>query len=189
MLSLTVQCVPQVKMGRSRGVGMPRAKKKKVEPHKEAGPSEAEPAPAAGMPPPPPRSPEPSRRPALPQSPARKAAQEANLVLREALKKQKAAGKWLRRADTLMMRVGEMRSEVHIKVEKALKNKAQAKKNAFKINSMYDKAERLWHEELFHYYAAKFEFAEAERDVSRAQGVCKDLQIARLLGRIKKLRS
>ena len=110
-------------------------------------------------------------------------------MLREALKKQKAAGKWLRRADKLMMHVGEMRNEMHIKVEKALKNKAQAKKNAFKINSMYDKAERLWHEELFHYYAAKFEFAEAERDVSRAQGVCKDLQIARLLRRIKKLRS
>ena len=128
LLSLTVQCVPQVKMGRSRGVGMPRAKKKKVEPHKEAGPSEAEPAPAAVMPPPPPRSPEPSRRPALPQSPARKAAQEANLVLREALKKQKAAGKWLRRADTLITHVYEMRSEMHIKVEKALKNKAQAKK-------------------------------------------------------------
>ena len=54
---------------------------------------------------------------------------------------------------------------------------------------MYDGAELLWHEEMFHYYAAKFDVAEAERDVSRAQGVCKDLQIARLLGRIKTLRS
>ena len=50
------------------------------------------------------------------------------------------------------------------------------------------KTERMYHEEMFHYYAAKFEVAEAERDVSRAQGVCKDLQIARLLRRIKLMR-
>ena len=102
------------------------------------------------MPQPPPRSPEPSRRPALPASPGLKARKEANEALKEALKVQKAAGKWMRRAETLMTHVYEMRSEMHIKLEKALKNKAQAKKNAFKINSMYDKAERLWHEELFH---------------------------------------
>ena len=53
---------------------------------------------------------------------------------------------------------------------------------------MYQKAELLYHEEMFNYYAAKFEVAEAERDVSRAQGVCKDLQIARLLRRIKLMR-
>ena len=80
-------------MPRNRGLSMPKAKKKKVEQHEEAGPSETEPAPAAAMPPPPPRSPEPSGRPALPQSPARKAAQEANLVLREALKKLKIAAR------------------------------------------------------------------------------------------------
>ena len=57
VLSLTVQCVLQVEMGRSRGVGMPRAKKKKAEQHEEAAPSEVEPAPAAAMPPSPPRSP------------------------------------------------------------------------------------------------------------------------------------
>ena len=51
VLTFAVQCVPQVKMPRNRGLSMPKAKKKKVEQHEEAGPSEAEPAPAAAMPP------------------------------------------------------------------------------------------------------------------------------------------
>ncbi len=140
-LTFAVQCVPPVKMPRKRGLSVPKPKKKKSEQHEEVGPSETEPAPAAAMPPPPPGSPEPARRPTLPASPGLKARKEANVVLKEALLTQKAASKRLRRADALLGQVYLLRDEMSDKIEKALKNKAQAKKNALKIQTMYHKAE------------------------------------------------
>ena len=70
----------------------------------------------------------------------------------------------------------EMR-DAHIKLEKALKNMAQAKKNAFKIDAMYHKPELLYHEEMFHYYVAKFEVLRRPREMFRAHrgSICKDL--------------
>ena len=54
--SLTLQCAPQGEMGRYRGVGMPKAKKKKIQQPEDAGPSQPQPVSAAAMPPPPPSS-------------------------------------------------------------------------------------------------------------------------------------
>ena len=90
-------------MPRARGIGMPKAKKKKIKQDEEAGPREAEPAPAAAMPPPPPRSPQPTQRPVLPASPGKKARQDAGIALREALKAERRYTKLLRKAENVWL--------------------------------------------------------------------------------------
>ena len=87
---LTVKCVPQVSMRTPRGVGMPRAKKKKAAVQEEAGPSCAEPDPAVLMPPPPPRPPKPAATQAPAKDPDFEARQFAGRVLQLAIKQHKA---------------------------------------------------------------------------------------------------
>ena len=72
------------------------------------------------------------------------------------------------------------------KVEKAQRKKARKWQWEEKL---LNKAEAMMQEQVLLQTAAQLDRAEAERDVARAQGVCKDLQLARLLRRIKKLRS
>ena len=56
-LRITVQCVRQGEMGRSRGVGMTKFEMSKADLHNEVHPCCLHQAPAAAMPPPPPVSP------------------------------------------------------------------------------------------------------------------------------------
>ena len=153
-------------MGRPKGVGMTRAKKKKPKQQQEACPAQSEPAPAGDMPPPPPSSPQPSaRRSVLPASPGLEARREANLALREALKRLKVAAKLERRETILVGEVWGLQGEVYDKVEKAQRKKARKWQWEEKL---LHRAEEMLQKQCYLQTIAQVDRAEAERDVARA---------------------
>ena len=183
VLTFAVQCVPQVKMPRNRGLSMPKAKKKKVEQHEEAGPSEAEPAPAAAMPPPPPRSPQPARPPALPPSPEFKARQDAGKSLQLALKAFRRSTRALRRAEKAWLAKDEKRKQMDKQITRMQKKPAM--ESIVKELQLIHKAELFFKDMMEDLYAAIHEETRAELEFVKAQVVLKDLQLARLRQRNK----
>ena len=91
---------------------------------------------------------------------------------------QKAATKKEEREGVLVWHVFKMKSEVLDKVEKAQRMKARKWQLEEKL---LNKAEKMMQEQVLLHIAAQLDRAEAERDAARAQGICRDLQIARLL--------
>ena len=177
-LELTVQCARQVPMGRPRGVGMARAKKKKVAVNEQAAPSQVEPAPAAQMPPPPPRPPQ----AAAAAAPDKELAKLVGSRVKETHKFIKRAAKLEQQALDASLAVHDKVKKIHDKVERIQKRyKAKPKQRdhnweleqLHKTDMMIKKAQNVQ-------LSAMVSLATAQRDHSRALCEWKDLQIARL---------
>ena len=176
-LRFTAQSVPNVQMGRIKGVGMPRAKKNKPEQQQEAGPSSSTPAPTEDAPPSPPQRPKPAARQPLPPSPGRKARQDAGIALREALKAEKRYTKLLRKAEKVWLATEKIHEEMLAHVERMQEQKDGS---GFKELKLLHKAEIFKMEELQALLDASHAVGYAELHRCKAQLTCKDLQIARL---------
>ena len=175
--ALTVHRAPQAKMGRYRGIGMPKAKKKKVEQQQEAGPSTLAPDPAEQPPPSPPHRETSAAVRKAPESPERKARRDANKDLCEWLKWQRRARKHRARA--------KQRKEAAAKLSECMLDQVQRMQGKGRRDP--DKELKILHKhEVFMLEEAVAEekslnfFWRAELSVCRAQVICKDLQIARL---------
>ena len=142
---LTVKCVPQVSMRTPRGVGMPRAKKKKAAVQEEAGLSCAEPDPAVLMPPPPPRPPKPAATQAPAKDPDFEARQFAGRVLQLAIKQHKAREREFARSEKRVAAAVEKNDDMGAKIDRLQRKKPR---DAEKELKLLLKAEQYINKEL-----------------------------------------
>ena len=179
---LTVRRAPQVSMGRPRGVGMPRAKKKKAAVQEEAGPSCAEPDPAVLMPPPPPRPPKPAAAQAPPKDPDFEARQFAGRVLQLAIKQHRAREREFARSQKRVVAADEKHDAMSAKIDRLQRKKPR---DAVKELKLLLKAEQYINQELMLHSQAMYAASSAESTMLKCQIEVKDLQIRRLLRRLK----
>ena len=182
---LTVKCVPQVSMRTPRGVGMPRAKKKKAAVQEEAGPSCAEPDPAVLMPPPPPRPPKPAATQAPAKDPDFEARQFAGRVLQLAIKQHKAREREFARSEKRVAAAVEKNDDMGAKIDRLQRKKPR---DAEKELKLLLKAEQYINKELMLHAQAMYAASSAESTMLKCQIEVKDLQIRRLWRRLKNVR-
>ena len=180
---LTVRCAPQVSMGRPRGVGMPRAKKKKLAVQEEAGPSCAEPDPAVLMPPPPPRPPKPAAAQAPSKDPDFEARQFAGRVLRLAIKQHRAREREFARSEKRVAAAGEKNDAMDAKIDRLQRKKPR---DAVKELNLVLKAEQYINKELMLHAQAMYAASSAESTMLKCQMKVKDLHIQHLKRRLRK---
>ena len=177
-----VRCAPQVSMGRPRGVGMPRAKKKKVSVREEAGPSCAEPNTAVLMPPPPPRPPKPAAAQAPPKDPDFEARQFAGRVLQLAIKQHRAREREFARAEKRSAAAMEKYDAMLAKLDRMQRKTAGDGHAELKLLL---KAEQYINKELMLHAQAMYAASSAESTMLKCQIEAKNLHIRRLLRRLK----
>ena len=180
---LTVRRAPQVSMGRPRGVGMPRAKKKKLAVQEEAGPSGAEPDPAVLMPPPPPRPPKPAAAQAPSNDPDLEARQFAGLVLRMARKQHGAREREFARSEKRVAAAEKIHDAMQAKIDRLQRKKTP---DAAKELMLLLKAEQYINKELMLHAQAMYAASSAESTMLKCQMKVKDLQIQHLKRRLRK---
>ena len=180
---LTVRRAPQVSMGRPRGVGMPRAKKKKLAVQEEAGPSGAELDPAVLMPPPPPRPPKPAAAQAPSNDPDLEARQFAGRVLRLAIKQHRAREREFARSEKRVAAADEKHDAMQAKIDRLERKKPR---EAVKELLLLLKAEQYINKELMLHAQAMYAASSAESTMLKCQIKVKDLKIQRLLRRPRK---
>ena len=179
---LTVRRAPQVSMGRPRGVGMPRAKKKKAAVQEEAGPSCAEPDPAVLMPPPPPRQPKPAAAPAPSNDPDLEARQFAGLVLRMAMMQHRAREREFARSEKRVAAADKIHDAMQAKIDRLQRKKTS---DAAKELMLLLKAEQYINKELMLHAQAMYAASSAESTMLKCQIKVKDLKIQRHLRRLR----
>ena len=181
-LTMMLRCAPQVSMGRARGVGMPRPKKKKVAGQEEAGQSCTKLDPAALMPPPSPRPLKAAAAPQRDKDPELQARQAAGKALQAALKIQRKMERKMLAAVNKFIAF----SPSHEKMDaESYRLSKQGTAYAMKALILHYEAEIKWLKETALWKNAVFVATEADLKVSNAQNLCKDLQIRRLLRRLK----
>ena len=167
-------------MGRPRGVGMPRAKKKKAAVQEEARPSCAEPDPAVLMPPPPPRQPKPAAAPAPSNDPDLEARQFAGLVLRMAMMQHRAREREFARSEKRVAAADKIHDAMQAKIDRLQRKKTS---DAAKELMLLLKAEQYINKELMLHAQAMYAASSAESTMLKCQIKVKDLKIQRLLRR------
>ena len=169
-------------MGRSRGVGMPRAKKKTVAVQEEAGPSCAEPnedgcadASAAAE----------AAAQAPPKDPDFEARQFASRVLQLAIKQHRAKERELARSEKRVAAAVEKNDDMGAKIDRLQRKKPR---DAEKELKLLLKAEQYINKELMLHAQAMYAASSAESTMLKCQIEVKDLQIRRLWRRLKNVR-
>ena len=181
-LTLMVNVAQQVSMGRYRGVGMPRAKKKTVAVQEEAGPSCSEPDPAVLMPPPPPRPPKPAAAQAPSKDPDFEDRQFAGRVLKLAIKQHRAREREVARSEKRVAAAGEKNDAMDAKMDRLQRKKPR---DPVKELSLVLKAEQYINKELMLHAQAMYAASSAESTMLKCQIKVKDLHIQHLLRRLR----
>ena len=163
-------------------MGMPKAKKKKIQQPEDAGPSQPQPVSAAAMPPPPPRPPKPAAAPAPRLPPDKAASQEAARALKEATKLVKLAKKLEGAAAVLAEKNDEKLLKVYEKVVASKKKKAL--KPSWVVNTIH-KVELREKDDMIRFMCCKYDRALMQLHLSMCQSKWKDLQIANLQRRLR----
>ena len=177
-----MRCAQHLEMGRPRGVGMPRAKKKKVAGQEEAGPTRVEPDPAVLMPPPPPRPPKPAALQAPPIDPDLEARKLAGRTLQLAIKQHRAREREFARAEKRSAAAMEKYDAMLAKLDRMQRKTAGDGHAELKLLL---KAEQYMSTELMLHAQAMYAASSAESVMLKCQIKVKDLHIRRLLRRLK----
>ena len=148
----------------------------------EAGPSCAEPNTAVLMPPPPPRPPKPAAAQAPPKDPDFEARQFAGRVLQLAIKQHRAREREFARSEKRVAAADEKHDAMHAKIDRLERKKPR---DAVKELSLLLKAEQYINKELMLHAQAMYAASSAESTMLKCQIEVKDLQIRRLLRRLK----
>ena len=176
-------------MGRYRGIGMPRAKKKKVEEVEEVQEDQGD-EPPSPDPPPPPTAPSPPRKPSravAPESPSKSVLLRAQKQARATIRKKDKEGRAIHEAakrdlDWAMRRFSRQVNDI----DRDEKRKLPLKKPSASWH--LEKAHRVelrWAEARCKFYRAMWEAANAFRCGDAAEIEVKDAKIARLERQLK----